>query len=69
MTGRLTTEEKWLRLKPYSGNGFQCKQKSRYNYCGGGIGRRLNKVCDNKIAAPVEVQFHKVVVAYLDRIM
>jgi hypothetical protein len=36
---------------------------------GGEIGRRLNKICDSKIAAPIEVQFHKVVVAYLDQIM
>jgi len=28
--------------------------------CGGGIGRRLNKNCDNKVAEPIEVQFNKV---------
>lgn len=33
---------------------------------GGGIDRRLNKNYDNKIAAPSRVQFHNVVVVYLD---
>ena len=31
-----------------------------YNILSGGIGRHLNKNCDNKVAEPIEVQFHKV---------
>ena len=40
---------------------MNAEESSQYSFnaCGG-IGKRLNKNCDNKVAEPVEVQFHKV---------